>query len=171
MPPKEFKIKKKLPADNEAISALLARAFGPGRFARSAYRVRELSRACDVSDELDLCAWKGNRLAGAIHFSKVTIGGEPGALMLGPLAIDPENIGQGCGQQLIEQALQIAEKAGYRLVVLVGDLSYYGKLGFQMVSPGRLSLPGPVDPARLLVRELESGAAEHFAGEIRPDQT
>jgi predicted N-acetyltransferase YhbS len=46
-------IRKALPGDIAEISALHAHVFGPGRFARSAYRVREgkghLSRFCLVA--------------------------------------------------------------------------------------------------------------------------
>ena len=62
-----------------------------------------------------------------------------------------------------------ASAAGHRLVILVGDEAYYQRLGFHRVPPGRASMPGPVDPARLLVRELAEGAFEGVSGPIRPD--
>ena len=39
--------------------------------------------------------------------------------------------------------------------------------GFRLVPPGRITLPGPVDPARLLYCELEPGALERAQGEAR----
>ena len=48
--------------------------------------------------------------------------------------------------------------AGISLVVLVGDEPYYGKLGFRRIPFGRIILPGPVDPGRLLAAELVPGA-------------
>jgi predicted N-acetyltransferase YhbS len=56
-------------------------------------------------------------------------------------------------------------------VVLVGDEPYYGKSGFKRVPRGRATMPGPVDPARLLVCELDAGAFDGVAGAIRPDWT
>ncbi len=53
--------------------------------------------------------------------------------------------------------------------MLVGDEPYYGKSGFKRVPKGRLVMPGPVDPARLLVCELTEGAFEGVAGAISPD--
>jgi predicted N-acetyltransferase YhbS len=54
-------------------------------------------------------------------------------------------------------------------VVLVGDEPYYGKLGFKMIPKGKAKMPGPVDPARLLVCELTKGASKRLSGLIRPD--
>ena len=48
---------------------------------------------------------------------------------------------------------------GFALVLLVGDMPYYGRFGFAPVPPGQITLPGPVDPARLLALELEPGRA------------
>jgi predicted N-acetyltransferase YhbS len=54
---------------------------------------------------------------------------------------------------------------------LVGDGPYYGKSGFKPVPKGRATMPGPVDPARLLVCELVDGAFDGVSGPIRPDWT
>ena len=53
-------------------------------------------------------------------------------------------------------------------MVLVGDMAYYGRLGFHPVlPPGRIVLPGPADPARILALDLVAGAAAQYAGMIR----
>ena len=67
----------------------------------------------------------------------------------------------GIGARLMEHALDVARAQGHRLVVLVGDEPYYARFGFRRVPFGQVTLPGPVDPARLLVAELVEGA---FAG-------
>ena len=54
-------------------------------------------------------------------------------------------------------------------IVLVGDDPYYGKSGFKRVPKGRATMPGPVDPARLLVGELIDAAFGRVSGPIRPD--
>jgi predicted N-acetyltransferase YhbS len=51
-------------------------------------------------------------------------------------------------------------------VILVGDEPYYARFGFRRIPPGRLSLPGPVDPARLLAAELAHGALDDAAGRV-----
>jgi predicted N-acetyltransferase YhbS len=152
------------PADIPAISALHARVFGPGRFARSAYRVREGRR--DGNRLSDFChvAVRGQRLVASVTLSEVKIGGMPGALLLGPVAVDPEFAGQGFGRQLIAEGLEDARRAGKSLVILVGDEPYYGRLGFRVVPAGQITLPGPVNPVRLLACPLKEGALEAARG-------
>ncbi len=163
----DFVIREEQPGDAAALARLSARAFGPGRFARTAYRVREAAGMRGSTGKLDLCAWRGERLVGSIRFSEIAIGGASGALLLGPLAIDPDHVGRGCGRGLIEEGLGRAQAAGYALVVLVGDLTYYRKFGFDLCPAGRMELPGPVDPVRILVKELRPGALDGFHGAVR----
>jgi predicted N-acetyltransferase YhbS len=89
--------------------------------------------------------------------------------LLGPLTVEPVFRERGVGFALIERALKDAAAQGHRLVILVGDESYYGKAGFKSIPPGRATMPGPVDPARLLVAELTAGAFDGVSGAIRPD--
>jgi predicted N-acetyltransferase YhbS len=85
--------------------------------------------------------------------------------------VEPAFRERGVGYALIERALAEAKAKGHRLVVLVGDEPYYGKAGFKRIPKGRAILPGPVDPARLLVCELTDAAFDGVAGTIRPDWT
>ena len=70
----------------------------------------------------------------------------------------------------MEASLDAARAQGHGLVLLVGDAPYYGRFGFAPVPPGRLVLPGPVDPSRFLWLELREGAAEGIAGSVTPDR-
>ena len=65
------------------------------------------------------------------------------------------------------KSLEAARTAGHQLVLLVGDMSYYGKMGFSPVPPGRLVFAGPVDPDRLLYCELVEGAFDGVKGKVR----
>jgi len=161
-----FVINPQGPADSAAIHALHEDAFGPGRFARTAFRIRE---AATVPPAIALTAWHDGTLAGAIQFSAITIGGQPGAMLLGPLAIAPAYKNQGCGLKLMTEGLRTAETMGVRLVLLIGDLPYYQRAGFRTVPPGQIVLPGPADPARLLARELEACALPAFSGLVAAD--
>ena len=151
------------PADLPLVSHLHAKVFGPGRFARTAYRIREgtpaISSYCRA-------AVLGKRIIAAVRFTEIGVGATAGALLLGPLAVDPEFAGQGYGRALIAEALDDAKKAGVRLVVLVGDEPYYGRFGFRPVPPGQITLPGPVDPRRLLAAELSDGALASYRGGV-----
>ena len=160
-----FTILHETPDDGFAVERLHERTFGPGRYAKTAYRLREqVGHALDVS----FTARVGTLLVGSVRLSPVRIGTTK-ALLLGPLTVEPVFRERGVGQALIERALHEAAAKGHRLVILVGDESYYGKSGFKPVSPGRVVMPGPVDPARLLVAELEPGAFEGVSGAVRPD--
>src|SRR5271168_4398769 len=152
-------------ADAAAIDRLHERTFGPGRFAKTAYRLREqVAHRLDVS----FAARIGTLLVGSVRLSPIHIG-DTKALLLGPLTVEPAFRERGVGQALIERALKEAAAKGHRLVILVGDEPYYGKCGFKPVPPGRAIMPGPVDPARLLVAELSAGAFDGVSGPVRPD--
>jgi predicted N-acetyltransferase YhbS len=69
----------------------------------------------------------------------------------------------------MDRALKDAKTKGHRLVLLVGDEAYYGRVGFKAVPKGRASMPGPVDYSRLLVAELVDGAFAGVSGAVRPD--
>ena len=73
----------------------------------------------------------------------------------------------GVGKALMRLSMEAARQRHHRLVVLVGDLPYYWPFGFRVVPAGRLELPGPVDPARLLWAELAPGASDSVAGPVR----
>jgi len=151
--------------DTLAIDRLHERTFGPGRFAKTAYRIRE--GAGHVLD-LSFTARIGTLLVGSVRLTPIRIG-ETKALLLGPLTVEPPFRERGIGILLIERALVEAKGKGHRLVVLVGDEPYYGKCHFKRIPRGQVTMPGPVDPARLLVCELADGAFEGVAGPIRPE--
>ena len=108
----------------------------------------------------------GTLLVGSVRLWPVRIG-TTAALLLGPLTVEPAFRERGIGHGLIERALTTAKAKGHRLVMLVGDEPYYGRSGFKPIPKGRVSMPGPVDPARLLVCELVVGAFEGVSGAIR----
>lgn len=166
MPDLSLDLHLEAPADHAAIERLHERAFGPGRFARTAFRLRE-----GVNPYFDLCftARVGTLLVGSIRLSPVEIGTVP-AVLLGPITIDPAFQSKGIGAALMGKSLSVAREKGHKLVILVGDAPYYQRFGFQVVPPGRLSLPGPVDPGRLLVHELAEGAFEGVSGPVRGAQ-
>lgn len=151
------------PADIPLVAALHDRVFGPGRFARTAYRVREAMPDDAVSPFCRLTASRDGLVA-AVRMSEISIGGRAGALLLGPLVVAPEYENQGFGRALVRDAVEAARTAGIELVVLIGDAPYYGRLGFHPAPPGTVTFPGPVDPRRILVNELTDGALVRFQG-------
>lgn len=155
------------PADMAAITRLHVKVFGPGRFARTAYRVREgtvdLSPMCHVVE-------MGGNVVAALRMTPTTIGGTGGSALLGPLVVDTQHQNKTLGRRLVLAGIAAARASGFDLVILVGDLDYYGNIGFIRVPPGQITLPGPVDPMRLLAFELAPGALQARKGVIRSDR-
>jgi predicted N-acetyltransferase YhbS len=152
-------------SDALPIERLHQRTFGPGRFVLSAYRLRE---HVDHLLELSFTARIGTLLVGSVRQLPVLIG-DTKALLLGPLTVEPPFRGRGVGRALLDRAVKEAKARGHRLVVLIGDEPYYGRVGFKIIPKGRATMPGPVDYSRLLVAELVDGAFTDVSGAIRPD--
>jgi predicted N-acetyltransferase YhbS len=152
--------------DAVAIERLHERTFGPGRLAKTAYRLRE---GAGHLLELSFTARIGTLMIGSVRLTPVRIGAAK-ALLLGPLTVEPPFRDRGVGRALITRALAEAKAQGHHLVLLVGDEPYYAKSGFKQIPAGQAVMPGPVDPARLLVCELTEGAFAGVSGAIRPDR-
>ncbi|HEX4199476.1 MAG TPA: N-acetyltransferase [Caulobacteraceae bacterium] len=149
--------------DTAAVDALIDHAFGPGRYVKAAERLREHNRPLlDISH----VAFCGGELVGCVRMWPIRIG-EPPAVLLGPFAVAPDWRSRGLGAALIERACKAAKAAGHGLVLLVGDAPYFEPLGFQVVPPGRVVMPGPVDPARVMYMSFGGEACP--AGAVSAD--
>jgi predicted N-acetyltransferase YhbS len=149
--------------DAPAIDALVERSFGPGRYAKSAYRLRE---GVHAESGLSFVAIEDGALRGSVRFWPVFVGREP-ALLLGPLAVENAQRGRGMGIALMNSGIEEARRLGHRAIILVGDLPYYSRVGFQALKRGSVQFPGPVDPARILGLALVDGALETLTGPVR----
>ena len=151
-------------SDAAQVEALIDRAFGPGRFVKTAERLREgraplrpLSFTCRV----------GGELVGCVRQWSISIGGRP-AIFLGPFAVEGPWRSRGLGRALIRKACEAAQAAGHGAILLVGDAPYFEPLDFQVVERGRIIMPGPVDPRRLLLRALTPNGAKDLRGPVAP---
>lgn len=149
-----YQIHSHLAADDDAVEALLDRAFGPGRKAKTSYRYRD--GVAPIAD-LGFTAWNGPRLVGTIRYWPVALS-ETDALLLGPLAVAPECQGSGLGGALIRHSLRAAEQKGFENVVLVGDEPYYRRFGFVHAAKMGVVMPDE-NPARVLATALRPLAA------------
>ncbi len=145
------------------IISLLDRSFGPGFRARTAERLREANRP--ISALSYIARDNQEALVGSISYWPVRLGTAAG-LLLGPLAVDTTAQGKGVGLQLMQATLDLVDQARFSFVILVGDLDYYARVGFA-IAPDNVQLPGPVDPARLLIR-AEKMVFETLSGTLRP---
>lgn len=161
-----FRITPENPEDLDEVEYLYDLAFAPGRTALSSYRLRD---GVEPIAELSLVARdKYDILAGAIRFWPVLIGqaGDP-ALLLGPVAIHPTRQGEGLGNLLVSESLEIAINCGWTRVILIGDEPYYRRYGFSRDFATELRFPPPTNPDRLLAKSLTEGAFEGVSGMIR----
>lgn len=150
------------PAHDLEIEHINAEAFGPGRFARAAYKIREGGPHERV---LSFVATHGGSVIASVRMTRVAAG-EGRALLLGPLAVRPDYKNLGIGRKLVRIAVDAADKAGAGAVLLVGDEPYYGPLGFKRVPRGQVSMPRPVDLSRVLAVELTPGAVAALQGMV-----
>jgi predicted N-acetyltransferase YhbS len=150
-------------SDVAAREALLDEAYGAARFAKASERLRERRLP---ADGLSLVAVDHGRLVGTVRLWNVTAGPEQPALLLGPLAVHPQERNRGIGSALMRRGIARARLAGHGAILLVGDAAYYGRFGFDAARTGGLWMPGPCDRDRLLVLELKPGALDGARGLI-----
>lgn len=141
------------PPHSAAVDALIERAFGPGRLVKVSERVRERAR---FRPDLSVCAFEAGALVGVTRAWDVAIGDMPVAF-LGPLAVEAGARRAGTGAALVEAACQAARADGACAVLLVGDMAYFGRLGFRADLAAGVVMPGPVDQHRVLLRWLAPG--------------
>ncbi len=142
--------------DQAAVDALIMAAFGPGRFAKTAERLRDGSTA-----SAGFVGHDDGRVIGSVRLWPISVGETP-ALFLGPIAVEAGRRSAGLGADLVAACLDHARTAGVGGVLLVGDRAYFERFGF--VAAPDAALPGPVDQRRVLW--LATGV-ETVAGPVR----
>jgi GNAT superfamily N-acetyltransferase len=141
--------------DSAFIEELLDRAFEPSRKQRTAYKVREGN---DWLPALSFAALDSqDHLAGTIQCWPVALTTPEGKrvpmIMVGPVAVLPEQQGAGYGKALMTASLTAIDPRAPLPQVMIGDQEYYGRFwGFTNQHTHGWSLPGPFDQNRLLVR-------------------
>jgi predicted N-acetyltransferase YhbS len=144
-------------ADAAAIDAVVLAAFGPGRFAKTAERLREQTTAV-----AGFVAREENRVIGSVRLWPIRVG-DTEALFLGPIAVEAGSRRAGLGADLVAACVDHARATGASGVLLVGDSPYFSRFGFGP-SPD-VDLPGPVDRRRLLWLPLGTALV---GGPVRP---
>jgi predicted N-acetyltransferase YhbS len=161
-----WQIRPERPEDASLVRALNEASFGPGRFAKSAYRLRE---GVDPVAGLSFVAVEEGELRGSIRFWPVAIGMEK-SLLLGPLAVQCDQRGRGIGIALMKRGIEEARAQGHASIILIGDEPYYVRVGFASLPAGRIRFPGPVDQRRILGQSLKPNVLLTLAGEVRRAQ-
>jgi len=158
-------IRHERPADVDAREALLDQAFGETRARKASERLREGRLP---AEGLAFIAADGKRVVGTARLWNIACESGEAALLLGPVAVAEDYRNRGIGGALVRRALREARRRAHGAVVLVGDAPYYSRFGFSAGKAGALSMPGPFERHRLLVRELKAGALDGARGLLRP---
>ncbi len=122
----KLEIRESTPGDVSAIESLYPAAFPEENLLPL---VRSLLD--DPKIALSLVATVDSALAGHVVFTACEVDGSSvKAALLGPLAVAPLNQRQGIGTALVREGLQRLRDSGIRLVCVLGDPAYYGRLEF-----------------------------------------
>lgn len=121
-----IEIRESVPGDLAAIESLYPKAF-PNEDLLPL--VKDLLR--DASIALSLVGIIDSRLVGHVIFTECSVvgSGEKGSL-LGPLAIATAWQRRGIGSAIVRAGLRRLEDTGVSQVYVLGDPTYYGRLGF-----------------------------------------
>jgi predicted N-acetyltransferase YhbS len=150
-------ITRETPQDAAAVDALVMAAFGPGRFAKTAERLRERAPLA-----AGFCLHEDGRLIGSVRLWAVMTGDARSAF-LGPIAVDKASRSTGLGGELVRACIEEARAQGLDGVLLVGEPPYFSRFGF-LPAPEAV-LPGPVDQRRVMWLPLTEAAP---IGAVRP---
>lgn len=163
-----FTLAEETASDWWEVEALYDLCFAPGREALSSYRLRT-----DIAPVPELClALRDGAgiLVAAIRYWPVRIAraraGLVPALLLGPIAVHPTHQGEGLGALLISESLSVARGLGWARVMLVGDLPYYRRFGFERLAG--ITMPPPTNPDRVLGIALHPSAWAGVQGQVVP---
>jgi putative acetyltransferase len=150
------KIRRRVPADDDAIRHLNDAAFGGPAESKL---IADL-RAAGLAD-IELVALADGDVAGHILFSALSVrsdGRAVDALALAPMAVRPDRQRAGIGTALVRAGLEVARSGKWRAVIVLGHPSYYPRFGFSAERARRLKAPFRGDSFMAL--ELVPGALD-----------
>ena len=152
-----IRIERERSGDAAAVDALVLAAFGPGRFAKTAERLREAAHLA-----AGFSAYEGERLIGSVRLWSITVGGAR-SVFLGPIAVDASSRRGGLGAELVRACLDEARAMALDGVLLIGDPPYFSRFGF--VAAPQAVFAGPVDQRRVMWLPI---SAVEPVGAVRP---
>ena len=152
-----IRIEREGSGDAAAIDALVLAAFGPGRFAKTAERLREAAALA-----AGFSAFEGERLIGSVRLWSITVGAAR-SVFLGPIAVDASSRRGGLGAELVQHCIDEARAMKLDGVLLIGDPPYFSRFGF-VAAPDAV-FGGPVDRRRIMWLPITEVAP---VGAVRP---
>lgn len=129
----------------------------------------------DFVPELDFVMEKDGRIIGQNVFVRAKINSDDGReipiMTMGPICIANELKRKGYGKILLDYSLEKAKKMGVRALCFEGNISFYGKSGFNFASKYGIryhGLPEGADSSFFLCKELIPGFLDNITGEYAP---
>ena len=159
-----IEIRREAPEDAAAIRHVLEQAFPGPDEANLVEILREADKA-----PISLVATYDGQVVGHIMFSPVTISPAPPSLNsigLAPVAVLPEFQNRGIGSNLIREGLEECRKAGYDIVVVLGEPRFYARFGFSRAGDFELGNEYGADE-HFMALELREGALARVSGTVR----
>ena len=145
-------IRLEVPGDELSVERVVARAFGPGRLAKTSERIREIAA---LRRDLSQVVRLGSEIVGCCRIWSFHVGGTP-ALFLGPLAVEPDLQDDGLGKALTDAALTACRSEALP-IILVGRPSFFARFGFLPATWAPVEVPGPLERKRLMWRPSSAG--------------
>jgi predicted N-acetyltransferase YhbS len=134
----------------DTLNTLLDDAFGADRRVRTAYLLRKGMAAID---HLSFGILDDDALLASIQCWPVRVG-MADLVLVGPVAVASHRQNEGLGKRLMQLTLNAATPRDAPMV-MIGDPEYYGRFGFEAKGTSGWTLPGPWEPRRLLLRNVE----------------
>lgn len=129
--------------------------------------IHTLRNTKEFIKELDFVAVCNNTLAGNIVYATTKVkdnNKEHRVLTFGPLSVLPVYQNKGVGSKLVAHTVILAQKMGYKAVIIYGDPEYYKRFGFKESKEYKITNKEKKYPAALLVLELYAGALNGIKG-------
>jgi len=132
-------IRRRVPADDDAIRRLNDAAFGGTAEAKLIADLHAAGLAV-----IELVASDQGDIVGHILFSSLAVAssGKPvEVLALAPMAVRPDRQRQGVGSSLVGAGLDVARNGGWRAVIVLGHPAFYPRFGFSAERARHLKAP------------------------------
>lgn len=165
------------PADSDACLALLREAFWnlyrPGANEHVIWH-RLLAGHPDLLVPLALVATIDDRVVGCVASTRARIVGDTGmddghgtpAVVLGPIAVDPDRQRRGIGGALMRASIDAARATGERGIFLYGSPDYYPRFGFEDARRWGVTTPDGSNLDAFMGLEVAEGALADAAGRL-----
>ena len=151
--------------DHVEVERLLDLVFTPRRKLLSSYQLR--GSANKVDDLSYVLKDTSNKIVGSIQFWKIRLDNHRSkGLLLGPLAIHPIYQSEGLGEKLVLTGLEKAYVNNWNWIVLVGDINYYSRFGFNKKVTQGVTIGNGLDNSRLLGLDIKDSYLEVSFGSL-----